>query len=481
MSERGRTHSPRSPEASKSSGRCVFLALSHHSRGQRLAQLRLSGAERRPCSGLSSTPRVPSGDDELDLAVTKTTEDEFAHSWLTGPWTEKLWTRWGFGFQFRDSWSSKVIPSQHWTTTRSRVRTVRRPSRHGRRRRGRRDRQMFVACGAWRRLQHPALHWRGGQYDNPPRLDQRGFGGGLSMVYQQLARCPAHAALTVVASWCGRPQTTKLYEQPVLAFGATLSVMSFCLVARALWHVAVVLAQITWTHFVDDCPCVPELESFIDGFFDLFVLCVKDLARFALSFPALGVVFTFPAEDRTVVVANTQSRMQSLSDSVSGISGPTLLTNKVATTLRCKTAICPYPGIRQMRRSRFPLAGSGRRRTELFSERRVRRVARIAFLGQGTARHPHSAQYQPHSPDQFSCTQTTRVRRATVTPLAVLDSLGFGSQRKVVGQAPVLIVKMAWPEEFAGRLVVTFVDNHSARHSLIAGYSPSMASSRTDV
>ena len=226
---------------------------------------------------------------------------------------------------------------------------------------------------------------------------KEGFGGGLSMVYRQLARCPAHAALTVVASWCGRSQTTKLYEQPVLAFGATLSVMSFCLVARALWHVAVVLAQITWTHFADDFPCVafrqvaPELESFIDGFFDLFGWRVKDLARFALSFPALGVVFTFPAEDRTVVVANTQSRMQSLSDSVSGISGPTLLTNKVATTLRCKTAICPYPGIRQMRRSRFPLAGSGRRRTELFSERRVRRVARIAFLGQGTARHPHSA------------------------------------------------------------------------------------------
>ena len=31
----------------------------------------------------------PSGDDELDMAVTKTTGDEVALGWLTGPWTEK--------------------------------------------------------------------------------------------------------------------------------------------------------------------------------------------------------------------------------------------------------------------------------------------------------------------------------------------------------------------------------------------------------
>ena len=58
---------------------------------------------------------------------------------------------------------------------------------------------------------------------------------------------------------------------------------------------AVVLAQIRWTHYVDD--------SYLLGW------RVKDLARFARAFSAIGVVFTFPAEDRTVVFANTQSRM----------------------------------------------------------------------------------------------------------------------------------------------------------------------------
>ena len=119
----------------------------------------------------------------------------------------------------------------------------------------------------------------------------------LSKAYRQLARNPAHAAFTVVGSWCSRSRTTKLYEQHVLSLGATSSAMRYFLVARALWHVAVVLAHITWTHYVDDFPCVafrqvaPELESFIEGFFDILGWRVKDLAKFAPRFPALGIVF----------------------------------------------------------------------------------------------------------------------------------------------------------------------------------------------
>ena len=87
---------------------------------------------------------------------------------------------------------------------------------------------------------------------------------------------------------------------------------------------AVVLARNTWTHYVDDFPCVafqqvaPELK----GFFDILGWRVKDLAKFAPCFPALGVVFTFPVDHRTVVVANTQARLNSISDSVFGILSP---------------------------------------------------------------------------------------------------------------------------------------------------------------
>ena len=55
------------------------------------------------------------------------------------------------------------------------------------------------------------------------------------------------------------------------------------------------------------------------------------------------------------------------------------------------------------------------------------------------------------------------------------------SQKQVIGQAellPVLIAKMAWREELVGRPVLTFIDNDSARFSLVAGNSPSVASSR---
>ena len=133
---------------------------------------------------------------------------------------------------------------------------------------------------------------------------------------------------------------TKFYGQHVLAFGATSSVMSFCLVARALWHVTVVLAHITCTHYVDDFPCVafwqvaPELEFFIEGFFDILGWRVKDLAKFAPCFLALGVVFIFPVDHRTVVVANTQARFNSISDSVFGILSPTCLAKRLAATFR---------------------------------------------------------------------------------------------------------------------------------------------------
>ena len=116
--------------------------------------------------------------------------------------------------------------------------------------------------------------------------------------------------------------------------------MTFCLLARALWHVEVALAQVTRTHYVDDFPCLAfrqmafELEGFIDGFFDLLGWRVKDLARFAPCFPALGVVITFPVDRRPVVVANTKARLNSISDSVPGILSPTLLTKRLATTLR---------------------------------------------------------------------------------------------------------------------------------------------------
>ena len=64
---------------------------------------------------------------------------------------------------------------------------------------------------------------------------------------------------------------------------------------------------------------------------------------------------------------------------------------------------------------------------------------------------------------------------------AVLERWGVCGPAQVVGQAdilPVVVAKVVWRDRLAGRPVIVFVDNDAARHGLVAGYSPVMASAR---
>ena len=66
-------------------------------------------------------------------------------------------------------------------------------------------------------------------------------------------------------------------------------------------------------------------------------------------------------------------------------------------------------------------------------------------------------------------------------PLMLCQILGLKSDTQVIGQAellPVLIAKLLWSTLPAGRQAIYFIDNNSARYSLIKGYSPILASGR---
>ena len=59
-----------------------------------------------------------------------------------------------------------------------------------------------------------------------------------------------------------------------------------------------------------------------------------------------------------------------------------------------------------------------------------------------------------------------------------LQQAGDGA-RQVIGQAellPVIVAQRTWRARWTGRRVLVFVDNDSARHALIRGGSPSLAS-----
>ena len=183
----------------------------------------------------------PSGDDQVDAAVTKTTEDDVANGWLTGPRTEKqLSDKQGllvpvprFGVKQGDS--VRAVDDYTFAGQNGATSVAEKIDAGGV------DVVWIARCLL---LAEPGgdinIQLSTGEVTSAP-IHPDSTKEGLAVVgrvwdfskaYRQLARNPAHAAFTVVASWCSRSRTTKLYEQHVLAFGATSSVMSFCLVAK---------------------------------------------------------------------------------------------------------------------------------------------------------------------------------------------------------------------------------------------------------
>ena len=73
-------------------------------------------------------------------------------------------------------------------------------------------------------------------------------------------------------------------------------------------------------------------------------------------------------------------------------------------------------------------------------------------------------------PEVFGCT----LRESDID-----DWRSKADQKQVIGQAeifPVLVAKLTWAEKLAGRRVIFFVDNESAKIALIRAYSPVLAS-----
>ena len=78
----------------------------------------------------------------------------------------------------------------------------------------------------------------------------------LWKAYRGLAFSPEDetARWTIIAVWCPRSNRTRLFLQPVLAFGAASSVLSFNRISRAIWFIGVKLGKLLWLNYFDDYP-----------------------------------------------------------------------------------------------------------------------------------------------------------------------------------------------------------------------------------
>ena len=66
-------------------------------------------------------------------------------------------------------------------------------------------------------------------------------------------------------------------------------------------------------------------------------------------------------------------------------------------------------------------------------------------------------------------------------PRWFMDEIGLAGQLQVVGQAellPILLARYTWRTNLRNAALISFVDNDAARHAVVSGSSPSLASSR---
>jgi hypothetical protein len=248
-----------------------------------------------------------------------------------------------------------------------------------------------------------------------------------------------------------------------------------------------------------------DLEAFVEGVLDLLGWQLKVQDSFAPEFSALGVVFRFPVDSRDVVVLNRPDRIDGLRDLIVKACEPGALTKKLCATLRGRLQFARSQLFGRCGGAAFRLLGAvadccrpsaadvsaaaGALQTLL----RVLEVSRPRVVP-GVFDAPWLL-YTDGACEEDSGglviatigavivdpSGKFRGHFGAVVPTFVLDALGLSGQRQVVGQAellPILLARLAWPDLLRGVPVISFVDNDSARHALVAGYSPCASSAR---
>ena len=162
------------------------------------------------------------------------------------------------------------------------------------------------------------------------KLDNALLGRTLDLwkAYRQLGAKSEHARWCIIAVFDPESNSTKLFKQPVLAFGAAGAVMGFNRVARGLWRVGVGLFSLLWLNYFDDFPhfeaavlsksadCTSRSLVTLSGW--TILSDEAKLKPFNHDFAALGVVFdlSFARSTFAIEVRNKPGRVEDIIESV---------------------------------------------------------------------------------------------------------------------------------------------------------------------
>jgi len=155
--------------------------------------------------------------------------------------------------------------------------------------------------------------------------DLRGRSVDLEKAFKQIARSPAHGALSIIAVWNPEAKHVEFFETFVLPFGARNSVFGFNWLARALCRIVVSSLGVVCTHYFDDFPIVEPkalnrsaenaVIKTVDEVLGWRLKKEGDKAKgFEQSFTSLGVVvdFTNLLDKLQIEVRNKESRWRDI-------------------------------------------------------------------------------------------------------------------------------------------------------------------------
>ena len=336
----------------------------------------------------------------------------------------------------------------------------------------------------------------------------------LAKAYKQLAKDPQHSAISLFAVLNPETGLTEIYEPLALGFGARNAVLGFNLYARALAWLAIVGLGATLTHFFDDFSQVEPkatAEKSGEALLRMFTLLgwkfkedADQLKDFAQTFAPLGVIVDLTqAANGAIVVSNTEKRKERLGNELSRIENQNLISRPEVESLTgafqfadCQCmGRCGKPGLRMLR----SLCLDGPQSTRSLAVRRAIDFwrfylvnARPRTIPTAQSRPPvhvfvdASAEEERHSKvglgavlfDPYS--KIFEVAAETVDPSAV-DLWRIDDQEQIIGQAELITIPLAletWRSRIAGRNVFVWIDNDSARFSILRADSAHLISAR---
>ena len=329
----------------------------------------------------------------------------------------------------------------------------------------------------------------------------------LEAAYKGLCNSPDTKWASIVCVYNPSTRQPELYVSDALMFGSTAAVYGFNRVARGIWHIAVVKFNLLVTQFFDDFPGVePEatsagariaFQALLSALGWRWAVGKKDLP-YQPAFPMLGTVFDLAnLEKGSFDIANKPSRVDSLQQELSASLVRNRLSPASASELGGKLTFveCQIDGRAAVPAMRLihDRANSRSRESALNDMLRLA----LNFLRDHLQNSPPRTVTVPSGEPPiviftdgssegnshlWGCVVFIPGRKPLVAageiPPLLAEALLLVNEKIItqVEMFPLVLLKLHFSVQLAGKRVVWFIDNDGARDSFISGASASLPS-----